>query len=228
MEFFEVIKARRSIRKYSAKPVPAEVIDRALDAAIIAPNSSNLQTWEFYWVQSPHQKSELVKACMSQGAARTAQELIVFVANRSLWKRNRDLLVAEFRAQNAPKFIFDYYEKLTPFLYRFHFLAPLKWLIFNTIGLLRPMARRPYSASGVYEVCIKSMALAAENFMLAISAQGFDTCPMEGFDETRVKRILNLKYPSRVVMVVSVGERAADNFLGKQSRVPRDWVVKKV
>ena len=45
MEFFEVVKARRSVRQYTEEPVPEEVIQKALDAALIAPNSSNLQSW---------------------------------------------------------------------------------------------------------------------------------------------------------------------------------------
>ena len=88
MEFFEAVKTRRSIRKYTSTPVPAEVIQKALDAALIAPNSSNLQTWEFYWVRTSEVKKKLVESCMSQSAARTAQELVVVVANPSLWKKN--------------------------------------------------------------------------------------------------------------------------------------------
>ena len=47
MEFFEVVKARRSVRKYTSAVVPDLVIQKALDAAVMAPNSSNLQAWNF-------------------------------------------------------------------------------------------------------------------------------------------------------------------------------------
>jgi nitroreductase len=52
MEFFDVIKARRSVRLYTEESVPEEVIQKAIDSALIAPNSSNLQCWEIYWVQN--------------------------------------------------------------------------------------------------------------------------------------------------------------------------------
>jgi nitroreductase len=91
------------------------------------------------------------------------------------------------------------------------------------------MVRRPWSFRDLQEVSIKSAALASENFMLAISAQGYSTCPMEGFDEARVKRILSLSWTDRVVMVISVGrENAARGVWGPQFRFSRDRFIHKV
>ena len=119
----------------------------------------------------------------------------------------------------------EYYSKFIPFIYGFQLLAPLKWIMFNAIGIFKPLPRKPWSLRDREETCIKSAALAAENFMLAIAAQGFDSCPMEGFDEIRVKKILNLKYGDRVVMVISVGERVDRGVWGPRYRSPRDWFV---
>lgn len=229
MEFFEAVKARRSVRQFSATKVPEDVIQKALDAALIAPNSSNMQTWEFFWVRSEPAKAKLVEACLSQSAARTAQELVVIVANPSLWKQNQQEMLGMLKANKAPKFALDYYGRLIPFMYGFRFLAPVKLLLFSVTGLFRPIMRKPWSGRDIDEVSIKSAALASENFMLAIAAQGFASCPMEGFDEARVKKLLRLNYGSRVVMVVSVGE--ADPVKGiatPQIRFSRDRFVKVV
>jgi nitroreductase len=225
MDFFEAVRARRSVRRYTSKAVPVEVMERAIDAALLAPNSSNMQTWGFYWVQSPERKQALVRACLSQGAARTAQELLVVTAEPSRWKRNQKEMLRVLREANAPSFVFDYYGKLIPFLYGFQLLAPLKWLLFNLVGLFRPLSRRPWSLRDRAEVSIKSAALACENFMLAVAAQGFHTCPMEGFDEARVKRILSLPWSARVVMVISVGEADPSGIWGPQLRFDRSWFV---
>ena len=61
MEFFEVIKKRRSVRKFTEQPVDSELIRKALDAALIAPNSSNMQSWEFYWVKDPQKNKSSPK-----------------------------------------------------------------------------------------------------------------------------------------------------------------------
>ena len=229
MEFFDTIKARRSIRKYTAKAVPEEVIEKALDAALLAPNSSNLQTWEFYWVRSPEKKQKLIEACLSQSAARTAQELIVVVANPALWKKTNPEMIKFIASVKAPKLVLTYYQKLVPMTYGLSFLAPLKWILFNAIGLFRPITRGPVSFRDIQEVSMKSAALASENFMIAISAQGFATCPMEGFDERRVKKLLKLSCMTRVVMAISVGEADEKRGTwGPQVRFNREWFVKKV
>ncbi len=229
MNFFEAVTARRSIRVYSNQSVPAEVMNQALDAALIAPNSSNMQTWEFYWVKSPAKKAALIEACLSQPAAKTAQELVVFVADDKLWKRNQKTMLSHLNSiPNIPKRLLDYYGKVMPLTYGYRFLAPVKWLMANATGLFRPMPRRPWSPRDIQEVCIKSTALASENFMLAISAQGFDSCPMEGFDETRVKRLLGLPCSARIVMVVSVGKADPAVPVPPRLRFQRDWFVKEV
>ena len=229
MDFYDAARARRSVRNYTEKKVPSEVIHRALDCALLAPNSSNMQTWGFYWVKTQEKKQKLIEACLSQGAARTAQELIVITAEPRKWKRNRKEMIEQLNRAQAPKFMYPYYEKLIPITYGYQMLAPLKWLLFNVAGLFRPTPRRPWSPRDREEVCIKSAALASENFMLAISAEGYGTCPMEGFDERRVKRLLGLKFSDRVVMVISVGEpETTRGIWGGQIRFNRNWFVHEV
>ena len=230
MEFFEAVQKRRSVRKFTDSPVPREVIERALDAALLAPNSSNMQTWQFYWVRNPEKKAKLVEACLSQATARTAAELVVIVASPRLWKRNQAEMIRRLTdgsVKPAPHQL-DYYGKLIPFLYGYQWLAPFKWLLYRVRGWSRPTPRNPWSPRDRSEVSIKSAALAAENFMLAITAQGYGSCPMEGFDEARVKNILGLKCGDRVVMVVSVGEASPTGIFGPQIRFDKKWFVHEI
>lgn len=200
-------------------------MNKAIDAALLAPNSSNMQTWQFYWVRTEQKKKDLVEACLSQSAAATAQELLVVSVSPSIWKKTSKDIIQKGIPVGLEKKFYPYYKKLMPFLYGFQILAPIKWLMFNAVGIFKPVPRRPWSPRDREETCIKSAALASQNFMLAISAQGFDTCPMEGFDESRVKNILNLKYSDRVVMVISVGERVDRGIWGARYRSPKEWFV---
>lgn len=56
MDFFEVISARRSIRKFKPDSIPREEILRILDAASWAPSALNLQPWEFLVVSGETKK----------------------------------------------------------------------------------------------------------------------------------------------------------------------------
>ena len=68
-EFTELVKSRRSCRVYTDEPIPEEVMQKCLDLALLAPNSSNLQPWEFYWVKSKEKREKLNHYCLDQATA---------------------------------------------------------------------------------------------------------------------------------------------------------------
>ena len=67
------IKDRRSIRKYSSRPVDKKLTDEILSAAILAPSAKNRQPWKFI-VYSGSSKNELLTA-MEKGLLKTKEEL---------------------------------------------------------------------------------------------------------------------------------------------------------
>jgi nitroreductase len=229
MEYFDVITARRSVRKFSPEPVPTEVVERAIDAALLAPNSSNIQAWEFHWVKDSAKRAALVEACFGQNAAETATVLIVAVARVDTWRRHRDWLVdAMAKTGPLPKMVKDYYAKAVPLSYRqgpANLFGLAKSVIATGVGFFRPVPRGPNSRAALFTTVVKSAALACENLMLALTAQGYASCPMEGFDEVRVKKILGLNRHARIVMVIGAGRAAPNGVYGPQLRVPREWVV---
>ncbi len=58
-QVIEVIKKRRSVRKFQPKPVPEEVIKDILDCARLAPTAINIQPWLFGAVTDPDLKGEI-------------------------------------------------------------------------------------------------------------------------------------------------------------------------
>ena len=59
MEFFEVIKNMRSMRRLKKDPVPLELLRKVLDAAVHAPSGQNKQAWGFLAVQDKSAKEWL-------------------------------------------------------------------------------------------------------------------------------------------------------------------------
>ena len=223
LNLFETIETRRSVRKYVNEDVPRPVIERALQAALLAPNTSNLQPWEMYWVRNPERKAQLVTACLAQSSAASAAELVVFVARTDTWRRNRELVLNALARQGTPpQSTIDYYKKIVPLFYAhgwLDFIGLLKSILFPIVGLFRPVPRGPFSTPALKAILSKTVALACENFMLATTAQGYSTCPMEGFDERRVKKILGLGGSSTVVMVISVGKEDPAGIYGPRIRL---------
>jgi len=68
-EFYEEIKNRRTVREFSDRPVPHEIIEKAVKAAGTAPNGANKQPWHFVIVESPEVKREIREAAEEEERA---------------------------------------------------------------------------------------------------------------------------------------------------------------
>ncbi len=64
--------------------------------------------------------------------------------------------------------------------------------------------------------------------MLSLTAHGYDTCPMGGFDAVRVKKILNLPDKAEVAMVISAGTRKPEGLYGPQIRLLDEDLIKEI
>jgi nitroreductase len=63
LELLDVIKSRRSVRKYMSTPIPDDVLKRIFGAARLAPSASNAQPWKFVLVRNEELKLKLIQAC---------------------------------------------------------------------------------------------------------------------------------------------------------------------
>lgn len=221
-EFVKVVESRRSVRVFKDEAIPEDIIKECLRMALLSPNSSNLQPWEFHWVRSAELKKQLAADCFSQQAAKTASDLIVCVARPSSWKKSQQEIIQEYQAQkNPPAAVMNYYQKLVPMVYGQGFLGIkglMKKIIFSVVGLFRPVPRGPNSYSEMKLWATKTTALACQTLMLALRAHGYDSCPMEGFDEVRVKKTLGLGCGQSVVMILGCGRRAPGGIYGERIR----------
>ena len=59
MDARECLMTRRSVRKYRTDPIPREVLERIMEAAVAAPSAINLQHWYFVVVRSPGEMDAL-------------------------------------------------------------------------------------------------------------------------------------------------------------------------
>ena len=88
-QFEQIIQKRRSNRLFDVNiPVDDSVIQRSLERAILSPNSSNMQLWEFHWIHSPEKKAEFHALCLGQSAAKNPAHLVVFVTRQDHWKQH--------------------------------------------------------------------------------------------------------------------------------------------
>ena len=81
INMLDMIKKRRSIRKYTGEAVTDEQIRQLLEAAMAAPSGSNIQSWEFVVVRDPDLKSQLAQTHTWSHMAADAAVVFVVCGN---------------------------------------------------------------------------------------------------------------------------------------------------
>jgi len=228
----DAIEYRRSVRKFdSKKDLDNDVVIKCIKNATLAPTSSNLQLWEFYHITNKNLLSKISKCCFDQPAAKTAKQIVVTVVRKDLWRNRANDNLNFFKSKRDSlsdrqfKLTKKYYKKVIPFVYKdfFGILSLFKYLFAYIVGFFRVMYRQ-LNRSDSRIIAHKSAALASQNFMISMAGFDYDTCPMEGFDSVKVKRVLNLHYKSEINMVIGCGIRLEEGIYGERFRIPFEKV----
>jgi len=223
--FEALARSRRSVRDFKPDLLPEGVIDRLLDAARWAPSGYNLQPVHFVVVTEPKRKTELRLACMDQRQVSEAPACVVFVADRWVAKRHLDRVL--HMDHQAGAINQDYEKMMRKYVSLAFSIGPvgLGWLwkaalapvmsAFIPIPMMPAVHRRYWLA--------KQVGLSAMNFMLAVHAAGLASCPMEGFDTRRVRKVLGLPRHMEPMLVVPVGYPANTDQV--KTRLPLSQLV---
>lgn len=240
MTFSETVNYRRSVRNYKEVSIDTKKVKGCIELSTLAPNSSNMQLWEFYHITNPDILKQLAVACLNQETATTAQQMVVFVTRQDLHRKRAEKMLAletQNISKNSPKEKQAkrinrwklYYGKVMPFLYPrfFGVIGLVRKFLVNIVGIFRPIVYQ-VSENDMKVVVHKTCALAAQTFMLAMANEKYDTCPMEGFDSKKVKGILKLPYGAEVNMVISCGIRSEKGVWGDRMRIPFNEVYQEI
>ncbi len=184
MDVFEAIRKRKAVRTYTDRPVPEDVLDRVLKAALSAPTGSGSQAWSLLVVRDEARRREIADLIIAGGAKYFAE-----------MRPRRDATPEEHAAECVA-----YAEKILP-TYR---IAPV-WVM----GLLVPRGNYPEAmAEGGYTDDLLSVAFAMENLFLAARAEGLGTVPtsaFQRFEKDRLRAVVGLPDEVDPVLVTPLG-----------------------
>jgi len=221
-DFLQIVRARRSTRHFTDAPLPEGMMAKLLDAARWAPSGYNLQATHFVVVTDQAKREALRAACMNQPQITEAPAVVVFAGDKGVMRAHMERVIEMDRDAGATN------EKYEALMRKMAFKtgpAGLGWFWKATLPPLAgwftpvpsiPAVRRRYWLA-------KQAALCAMSFMLAAEAAGLATCPMEGFDERRVRRVLGMPRRYLPIIVTPVGY-AADGEQTK-TRLPLEQLV---
>jgi len=186
----DIVRARRATPAFSTMPVRDDDLHTILAAGLEAPSSYNLQPWRFVVVRDLEQRQRLRVAAMNQAAVEQAPVVIVACGDTQGWKDDLEEVLRIGRAHG-----FDDASQIDRKRRR----------VTDDLG----------SQPNIGMWVAKQTMIAATTMMWTAEALGYDTGPMEGFDEDRVREALGIPGHVRVIFLLAVG-----HLHGEDSRRP--------
>lgn len=106
MEFYDVVNKRRSIRQFTDKAIPQEVIERILDAGLKAPSSNHQRSWELVVYTDKEKVNELAQIvkpyyCNIQEPKTPQQEMfkIAYPKQRTMIEESACVILPYFKCK---------------------------------------------------------------------------------------------------------------------------------
>jgi len=187
----QAIQGRRATPSFDGEPIPAEDLRQILDAGLHAPSGYNLQPWRFVVVQSTEQKKKLRAASYNQGKVEEASAVIVACGDADGWRKDLDLVLEKGRKGGMPE---SYAVQAQ-----------------NSV----PNYMSSFSSGQMQGWLNKQVMLAFTHMMLMAEVMGYDTAPMEGFEQDKVHEVLRLPLSYWVVALLALGHaKGPDKFDG--------------
>lgn len=187
MDFFEVARKRRSVRKYSEEEVPFEDIKKIIETATLAPSAHNSRPWRF-----------------------------VVVTNRSVIKEMVSLvhkwMDEVLKSPNVPDDLKEHYNKYRPY-FTFYENAPVVIVVcgepYESVpGKAVSLAFPDRAKASKVNSLEQSVSAATQNLILAATALGYGTCwatgPLLAADD--MKKLLEIPENWEIFAIVPLGK----------------------
>jgi nitroreductase len=84
VDTFLAIASKRDTRHYADRPIPAEVVQRILEAGRVAGSARNRQPWRFLVVESAERQEQLAEAVYEAGNVRGARLIVAIIGSTGL------------------------------------------------------------------------------------------------------------------------------------------------
>ena len=190
----EAVRERRATPHFESTPIPEADLKKILSAALEAPSGYNLQPWRFVVVRDVEMRKQLRQAAMGQPRVEEAPVVVVACGDPQGWKSGdlEDMLRLG-NQHGFPESGNDGARKAVS-------------------GLLGGAGGEAAGISGNTHVWVnRHVMIALTTLMWMAECLGYDTAPMEGFFEDKVKQVLNIPNEVRVVALLAIGHRKGND-----------------
>ncbi|MEO3946416.1 nitroreductase family protein [Gorillibacterium sp. CAU 1737] len=189
--FSEIVKGRRSIRKYDPSiKISKEEMTEILQETTLAPSSVNMQPWRFLVIESPEGKAKLAPlAKFNQLQVETSAAVIAIFGDLDNFSYGEQIYSTAVERGYMPQEVKER----------------------QMAALTNHFANLPAAINR--ETVVIDGALASMQLMLVARAHGYDTNPIGGYEKDQIAEAFGLDKDRYVpVMLLSIGKAAEEGY----------------
>lgn len=185
-KLIEAMNFRHAAKTFSNKKISQEDINLILESGRLSPSSFGVEHWKFLVITNQNLKDKITSIAYNQKQVSESSHLIIYLAKIKDIKSNSKY-VKELYESRMPKEIFQkVFETYNNFTSHFNEESLKNW-------------------------SQKQTYIAAANMMTMAAYLGIDSCPMEGFNETELLKLLNINSEEyRTSLIIPFGYRNKD------------------
>src|SRR5438067_12442640 len=186
----ELVRLRRATDTFAAESIADSDLEELLRAGLEGPSSYNLQPWRFVVVRDVSQRKKLRVAAMNQKKVEEAPVVVVACGDTLGWREDIEEVIR---------------------LGQEHGIGGDVWAQRKRKNVIADLGSHPNMSMWV----AKQTMIAATTMMWMAEALGYDTGPMEGFDEDKVREVLGVPEHVRVLFLLALG-----HLQGEEGKYP--------
>ena len=177
MKTIDAIQKRRAVKQFDPSHVmTAEAVNQILSLAVLSPTAFNIQNWRFLVVEDVELRKKIREVAWDQSQVTDTSLFIVLCADLKAWEKEPGRYWV-----NAPTEVQEFMLPAIDAYYR---------------G--KEQVQR--------DEAMRSCGIVAQTIMLAATALGYDSCPMDGFDFEKVAQLIRLPEDHAIAMFVAIGK----------------------
>ena len=193
-DFESLAKERRSASNFLAdNPISKDELNKIFELVKLAPSAFNLQHTKYIVVTDPELKEKVKIAANGQYKVKTASAVILVLGDKKAYKNAAEIYEGLMMLGIVNKQEYDH-------------------MVEDTVSMYETRG-----ANFQHDEAIRNASLSAMLFMLAAKDNGWDTCPMIGFDPAAIKEVLNIEETLEPVLLITIGKEKV------ASRHPRGY-----
>jgi len=206
MNYLEALSKRYSVKKFNTEIVPQETLHNILESGKLSASSLGLQPYKILVVESKEMKQKLIPAFYNPSQISTCSHLIVIISKKTV----------------DDSYINGYFRHISEVRD-----TPLEKLDLFRNSINQHINQK--TQDEIFSWAEKQSYIVLANLMYAAALENVDTCPMEGFRQELIEKILEINPESeKITVTLALGYRSEEDHFQhmKKVRKPNEKLFK--